>query len=209
MFIILMLFNNVQGILSLFNLKRLKCFDLPKFPKSCGKLTENMSSGKRRKQVTVHWVGQKVHSGFSTQCNGKPWTNSLASAIACPPRLDASALFWCGIFGSFLIYLPATHSMKPKVPGMVVKAFQTGPDLSFSLFSHLHLPLKLQPPWPPLCYLNTRSAYGFLCLHLLALGELLFILQGLQILPLWSLSLPSFGLINFAFQLCCRICHVV
>ena len=89
MFIILMLFNNVQGILSLFNLKRLKCFDLPKFPNSCGKLTENMSSGKRRKQVTVYWVGQKVHSGFSTQCNGKTLNelfgqrNSLSPKIRC------------------------------------------------------------------------------------------------------------------------------
>ena len=123
MFVILMLFNNVQGILSLFTLKRLKCFDLPKFPKPYGKLTENMSSEKRSKQVTVYWVGQKVRSGFSTQCNRKPWTNSLASLIACPPRSDASALLCCGIFGSFLIYLPAIHKMKPKVPGMVVKAF--------------------------------------------------------------------------------------
>lgn len=144
MFIILMLFNNVQGILSLFNLKRLKCFDLPKFPNSCGKLTENMSSGKRRKQVTVYWVGQKVHSGFSTQCNGKPWMNSLASAIACPPRLDASALFWCGIFGSFLIYLPATHNMKPKVPGMVVRAFHNW--ARFTLQPLLPSPFTPQAP---------------------------------------------------------------
>lgn len=32
---IITLFNNVQGIVSLFNLKRLKWFDLPKFPKPC------------------------------------------------------------------------------------------------------------------------------------------------------------------------------
>lgn len=36
MFTITMLFNHVRGIVSLFNLENLKCFDLPKSPKPRG-----------------------------------------------------------------------------------------------------------------------------------------------------------------------------
>ena len=75
--------------------------------------------------------------------------------------------------------------MKPKLLGMLVKAFHNW--AKFILQPHLPSPFppKLQPNWPPLCYLNTHTAYSFRCLRL-SLGELLFILQNLaQGLPWW------------------------
>lgn len=65
-------------------------------PKPYGKLTENMSSEKRRKQVTVYWVGQKVRSGFSTQCNRKPLDKLFGQPNGLSPKIRCQcfALLW-------------------------------------------------------------------------------------------------------------------
>lgn len=66
MFIILMLFNNVQGIYLISILKRLKCFDLPKFPKPYGKLTENMSSEKEENRSQYIGLAKSLFRLFHT-----------------------------------------------------------------------------------------------------------------------------------------------
>ena len=89
MFIILMLFNNVQGILSLFNLKRLKCFDLPKFPKAMWKVNREYELRKKKKtgHSVLGWPKSSfrlVHTVYWKSLNelfGQP--NSLSPKIGC------------------------------------------------------------------------------------------------------------------------------